>query len=353
MSWTVVQASGLAAYLPRWHALHAECDGSPLLAADFLAAALEALGSGDELLAWYEEAGLTRVMTVVVPSRCGRWNTFQPPQAPVGFWLQRDSCSPERFIPGLLRSLPGTAMVLGITQCDPMLLPRPDDSARARTLDYIDTARISLAPGFEAYWNARGKNLRSNLKKQRKRLQQEGCATHLQVSRAPLEMAGAVADYGMLETNGWKAAAGSAVSVDGRQGRFYQTMLEAFARRGAARVYRYWIGERLAAMDLCIEGGGCVVVLKTAYDESLGGTLSPALLMREEACRDLFGDGRFERIEFYGRVMEWHLRWTDEVRTMYHLNSYRWPGLARLHALAARRPAHAGAPAGGTNQDLG
>ena len=120
-------------------------------------------------------------------------------------------------------------------------------------------------------------------------------------------------------------------------------MLEAFARRGAARVYRYFIGERLAAMDLCVEGGGCVVVLKTAYDESLGGTLSPALLMREEACRDIFEDGRFERIEFYGRVMEWHRRWTDEIRTMYHLNSYRWPVLARLHALAAQRQALAAA----------
>jgi hypothetical protein len=29
--------------------------------------------------------------------------------------------------------------------------------------------------------------------------------------------------------------------------------------------------------------------------------------------------------------MEWHLRWTDEVRTMYHVNYYRWPGLRRLH----------------------
>jgi hypothetical protein len=36
-------------------------------------------------------------------------------------------------------------------------------------------------------------------------------------------------------------------------------------------------------------------------------------------------------------VMEWHTRWTDEIRTMYHLNGYRWPVLGRLHALAARR----------------
>jgi len=59
--------------------------------------------------------------------------------------------------------------------------------------------------------------------------------------------------------------------------------------------------------------------------------------MREDATRGLFDEARFERIEFYGRVMEWHTRWTDEIRTMYHLNGYRWPVLGRLHALAARR----------------
>jgi hypothetical protein len=84
-------------------------------------------------------------------------------------------------------------------------------------------------------------------------------------------------------------------------------------------------------------------VLKTAYDESIGNGLSPALLMREEATRAIFGAGRVARIEFYGRVMEWHLRWTDEVRVMYHLNAYRWPWLGRLRALVAgRRPPAAG-----------
>jgi hypothetical protein len=109
-------------------------------------------------------------------------------------------------------------------------------------------------------------------------------------------------------------------------------MLEALCRRGAGRVYRYFFDERLVAMDLCVEDEHSIVVLKTAYDESVPKQLSPTLLMREEATRALFDEGRLGRIEFYGRVMEWHLRWTDEVRTMYHVNYYRWPVLRRLHA---------------------
>jgi CelD/BcsL family acetyltransferase involved in cellulose biosynthesis len=339
MSWSVVPATAFAAHAQHWRALHARGPASPLLALEFVEALLAAFGTGQEVLAWHTDGADTDAMAILAPGRFGIWHTFQPSQAPVGLWLQRGSEAPTALLPGLLSKLPGIGLAAGLTQCDPMLMARPADSATVRTIDYIRTARITIAGagGFDAYWEARGKNLRNNLKKQRNRLRQDGIETALEICTEPQQMAQAMADYGRLEGSGWKAADGTAVGAENDQGRFYRSMLEAFAARGAARVYRYRIGGQLAAMDLCVEGGGCIVVLKTAYDESLARQLSPALLMREEACRGLFEEGRFERIEFYGRVMEWHLRWTDEVRTMYHLNGYRWPGLARLHALQRGR----------------
>jgi len=36
--------------------------------------------------------------------------------------------------------------------------------------------------------------------------------------------------------------------------------------------------------------------------------------------------------------MEWHTRWSDEVRTMYHVNYYRWPFLPGIrHSLVKLR----------------
>ena len=341
MSWHLVPAREFGAHTARWRRLHADGAASPLLAADFVAALLDAFGSGRELLAWHGAGEDADVMAILAPGRAGTWHTFQPAQAPVGLWLQRGAGAATPWMPGLLRALPGLAPMLGLTQCDPMLTARPPDGPALRSIDYIRTAHISIDRDFDAYWESRGKNLRANLKKQRNRLRQEGVATDLEIWRTPALMAQAVEDYGRLEGSGWKAAGGTAVAADNPQGRFYRAMLETFAARGAASVYRYSLGGRLAAMDLCVEGGGCIVVLKTAYEESLAHQLSPGLLMREEACRSLFEEGRFERIEFYGRVMEWHLRWTDEVRTMYHLNAYRWPLLARLHMLAAQPAAHA------------
>ena len=234
---------------------------------------------------------------------------------------------------GLVRKLPGLPLVIGVTQCDPFLFPRPPGSALMQTLDYVDTARIRIEGSFDDYWAARGKNLRANLKKQRVRLAKEGYTVHMETSRAPEQMAAAVADYGLLESAGWKAQGGTAIHPDNKQGRFYCSMLEGFARRDAASVIRYCLNGKVMAMNLCIEGNGSLIVLKTTYDETVPSHLSPAFLMREETCQQMFAEQKFSTLEFYGKVMEWHLRWTDDVRTVYHVNSYRWPILLRLHTI--------------------
>ena len=351
MNWSFVPARALAEHAPEWARLHAAGAASPLLALDFVLPLLAHFAGGDELLATCRDEGQVVAMAVLSPNGRARWQTFQPAQAPIGIWLQSPGADTAALADALLRALPGLALVAALTQCDPELLPRPLDGGSVQTLDYIATARITVQGSFDEYWGGRGKNLRANLKKQRARLEREGVALRLEVVRAPEAVAAAVADYGRLESTGWKAGGGTAVHADNAQGRFYRDMLEAFCRRGAGSIYRYWFGEQLAATDLCIEGAGCIVVLKTTYDESVAGSLSPTLLMREEETRQLFDQGRIERIEFYGKVMEWHLRWTDEVRTLYHLNTYRWPALRSWHRKLQARTARKSACNGLTEQE--
>lgn len=337
MSWTVIPAARFAEHATRWQSLCDACGGHALLAADFVAPLVTQFGTGRELLAWCERGGATVAMAIVAPAGRGSWTTFQPSQAPVGLWLQKPGMDIETLMQGLMRALPGFPLVFAITQIDPAMLPRPQQTASLRTLDYIDTAKVAIAGTFDDYWNARGKNLRTNLKKQRARLAKDGVVPRLVVSRDANEVAGAIADYGRLESSGWKASQGTAVHASNEQGRYYRAMLESFCRRGAGSIYRYYFGNQLVAMDLCVEDKDSIVVLKTSYDESVPNALSPTMLMREEATRQLFDANRFTRIEFYGRVMEWHLRWTEDVRSMYHVNCYRWPGLRRLHMLLEAR----------------
>lgn len=339
MNWTFIPASRFDEVAARWDALRALGPAAPMLHSDFAATLLAAFGRGDELVATCEEAGGIVAMAVLSAQGRASWATFQPAQSPVGLWLQRPDAALPTLLSSLARALPGMALVVGVTQADPFLVPRPAASPRELASDYIDTARITVEGDVDAWWDTRGKNLRGNLKKQRNRLAAAGVATRLDVLRDPEKMALAVADYGRLESTGWKGREGTAVAPDNAQGRFYRAMLERSCRRGAGSVYRYWFGDQLVAMDLCIEESDCLVILKTAYDESVPKHYSPALLMREEACRALFAGGAIRRIEFYGKVMEWHTRWTDEVRTLYHVNHYRWPALLRLHAWLRRRGA--------------
>lgn len=337
MQWTLVPATDFAAHAETWRRLNDASLRSPLLALEFVQPLLAEFGTGKELLATCTSEGDVIAMTIMSPRRKGAWETFQPSQAPIGLWLQRADLGLQPLLEALTAKLPGLPLVLGVKQVDPWLVPRPDASASLQTVDYINTARISIRGTFDEYWAARGKNLRANLKKQRARLLKEGIAVRMETSRAPEAMAQAVADFGRLESAGWKAQGGTAIHPDNAQGRFYRSMLEGFCRRGAASVIRYWFDQQLVAMDINIEGHGCVVVLKTTYDESVPSQYSPAFLMREESCQQLFAEHKFDTLEFYGKVMEWHTRWTDEVRTLYHVNSYRWPFLLQLHTILKNR----------------
>ncbi|MGH8729708.1 MAG: GNAT family N-acetyltransferase, partial [Burkholderiales bacterium] len=165
-----------------------------------------------------------------------------------------------------------------------------------------------------------------------------GIATRLEVITELERIDEAVLDYAKLENVGWKAAGGTAIAPGNAQHRFYSEMLQRFGARNEARIYRYFFGDRLVATDLCLHSREALIILKTTYAES-EKTSSPALLMREEAFAKLFADGRTTRIEFYGKVMEWHTKWSDEIRTLFHINHYRFGWLRRIHALNPARQA--------------
>jgi CelD/BcsL family acetyltransferase involved in cellulose biosynthesis len=330
LRWRLAPLHEFKARAAQWDALVGSAHYPPFLKADFLLPALQEFGAGDERIALYGRDDQPAAMAVIRRSGRGRWETFQPSQLPLGAFVH-DGCQPlEETLQRLLQFLPGIAVMFALTQQDPDFVPRPPDTSHLRSLDYIPTARVVVETSFDGYWAARGKNLRTNVKRQLAKLAQDKRTLRLEVVDDPDDVQDAIAEYGRLETAGWKQADGTAVAVDNAQGRFYVQMLKAFCRAGKGHIYRCRIDERIAAIDLSIEGDGVVVVLKTAYDEAFA-SISPATLMRYQYFQLLFNGGGVRRIEFYGRVMEWHRRWTQDVRMLYHINVYRSALLRTLH----------------------
>ncbi len=339
LRWTLVPLPDAAAFAPHaaaWDALQARVAGLPFLESAFLAPLLTVFGTGRERLALLGDPKAPRAAAIVTPAGTAQWATFQPSQLPLGAWLSAGGEPLEPLADGLLRALPLPALALGLTQIDSLFHPRGADNARWRGQDYIATAWVDLGGDFETYWEARGKNLRQNLKKQQKKLDTAGTVTRLECLTRPEDVAPALANYGRLEASGWKGSEGTAIAPGHPQYAFYRAMLEGFARAGRVRLYQYWFDDAVVAMDLCIESGGKIVILKTAYDEA-HKAVSPSTLMRQLQFQQLFdaaaAGGPIRRIEFYGKVMEWHTRWTADARPVYHATRYRWgwvPALKRL-----------------------
>lgn len=335
MSWTIHPISKFKEHIQRWDQLLGAFGHAVFLESAFVLPLLEEFGKDFHLMLALDQDRSDqplRAAAIVFRSGPARWETFQPSQLPLGCWMSVNKAQTlEQQAAELMRALPGFALSLSLTQLDSLLSPRPPDSARLRTQDYIETAWIEVEGDFDSYWESRGKNLRQNTKKQRNKLGSEGVITRLECLSDPTDVAQAIEDYGSLESAGWKGGDGTAVHPGNAQGRFYCKMLQNYCRLGRGRIYRYWFGDKLVSMDLCIDTGQVIIILKTAYDESYR-SVSPSTLMRQEQFQQLFEQASLGRIEFYGKVMEWHTRWSSNVRSIYHLTCFRWTWVAAAHA---------------------
>lgn len=354
LAWKNVNA-GLLAGQPTlqadWNRLNAAQVNLPFLDARAIIAALRCFGRGDERLLIASAGDTSKPVAMFVLSRrgAGQWETFQPSQLPLGAWVAEADWTALALAESLLRGPLAASLVLSITQVDPRQSPAPADGPAHVRSDYIETGWIDMAGSFDDYWALRGKNLRSNMRKQRNKLSADNADAELLEWRSASDMAPAIARYGALESAGWKSEKGTAIHPDNDQGRFYGQLMEEAAERGEAVIYEYRLGGRTAAMHLCLRRDAEIVILKTTYDESIDKSLSPAFLLHQEELQRLFGEGQTRRLEYYGRLMEWHTRWTDNKRTLYHLTCYRWPWLKKLKQVISARSSPA-ADAAGENQ---
>lgn len=337
MDWTLHPISTLANWLEQWEQLNCHAGNSVLLSAKFIRPLVECFAPQDARLAVCRSADAVVAMAVITPDKHKGWNTFQPSQAPIGLWLQAPELDTESLVQRLLPRLPGLKWVFSVTQQDPELLSRPTDSPSFAAMDYIQTARLRTQGDFEEYFGQRSKNHRQNLRRQRNRLEREGIVTRLEAVTNPEQISDCIREYGRLESSGWKQKLDTAIHIDNSQGRFYSALLREFMTAGQAVIYRYWYNDDLVAMDLAICHADTMVILKTTYDESIT-TSSPGVLMHQEIFQSLFASDTIHTVEFYGKLMEWHQKWSDDIRTMYHLTYYSWQAHLAKKTLEITRP---------------
>lgn len=307
-----------------WTDLNRSGRDLPILDWEFFRTCLEYFGNGLERFVHAQLPDGSRVAAIVRRRGATQWETFQPSQGPLGAVIGSNSIDSETVGRALLRALPGPALSLGIWQQDPTLVTRSANTALVRSLDYITTGRFQAPIDFDAYWSARGANLRQNLQKQQNRLAREGRRAEVRILSSPEDVAEGITEYARLESAGWKAGLGTALVPGNHQTSFYRDLMRRYAARTEALVLQLIVDGRLVASDLCLTRADTLIIAKTTHDES-DRKLSAALLMRRLALPILCARrSRPLTVEFYGPMMDWHTKWAEEVRTLYHVNAYRW-----------------------------
>ena len=336
LKWLITSTTRFGEFTREWDALVQRNGYPPFMQSRFVGPACELFLEGKHRFVLATDEDKPVAAGILVQLDTWRWSSFQPSQLPMGAWLTAREQPLDDLLAALGRSLPGVPVMLSITQQDPLAVVRPERSPRLDTIDYIATACVDIGGSFEEFWEARGKNLKQNLRKQRRKIEGEGRKLTFEAATTKDRVAAMLIDFGALESRGWKSKDGTAIAPDNAQGRFYARVLESFAETNEAFCCALKLDGAPIAVDLCIRDAESMVILKTTYDETMKA-LSPGQLLHLDTFRQLFSLPGLKRVEFFGRVMEWHTRWTEQSRTLYHANFYRWPWLQTLHRLRRSR----------------
>ena len=159
MNWHLYPIAEFKQYSDGWDRINKQGVDTPLLSSDFVTPLLNYFSNSNDKLAIHGDCQNPDAMAVVTKAKFGVWETLQPSQSPLGLWLDK-TISTSLLLSQLRKDLPFPTLLFGVTQQDPDLLSRPDKSSGLSTLDYIQTARVTLNGSFQDYWSRRGKSLR-------------------------------------------------------------------------------------------------------------------------------------------------------------------------------------------------
>jgi hypothetical protein len=330
MPWQSCKAvTHFEAFRPTWDDLNKRRYGSnPYFDGRFVACLLRHFGTGDEELWIHKTNDTVDAALITNKMRAGVEGLFAPVQAQIAPVLAE---RPE-LLWTLFRRFSATSVALDLLGQDPefSVVFALDESDSLRKQQHALTVGIDVDGRFEDYWAGRGKKLRSNLQRYQNRVAKAGHVSRFDHHSSPDAVAGAFVRYAELEGAGWKAKAGTQISLDNAQGRFYSDVLRAFAETDNAVAYELYLDERLVASRLCIRSDDMLIMLKTTYDETLSSFAVGRLLLFE-VLRHEFTTKRVKRIEFYTNATADQVSWSTRQRPISHITLYRYGWVGRLH----------------------
>ncbi len=178
---------------------------------------------------------------------------------------------------------------------------------------------------------------RSDLRRARRRAEALGSVAAEVALPAAEDVAAVLDEFYEVEAAGWKGEEGTALVNDPDRRRFFDEYARTAAADGSLRVAALRIAGETAAMQLAVEQGRRLWLLKIGYDERFA-RCSPGTLLLLETLRWAF-DAELEAVELLGRRETWTRLFTDEARGCVAMYAYpaTLRGVGSLASDAARQ----------------
>ncbi len=334
MNWTLAPCSEFANHAQAWSQLNRSTMNLAFFEPEFVAPLIEHFFDSDEQFVFAYDGEELVFAGFFKPKGKGQWMTAMPSQCPLGLMLHKGDRVEESWIKQLCDTLPGPVLMLDLLQVDSKFSVFVPEE-RFEKQPYITTGNRPIPDDFDEYFKSLGKNMRQNYNKVINRAERAEDKLSTQKVSTPEEVDQAIIKYGEIESQGWKAEEGTAISPDNTQGRFYRQALTELAKAGKACCWYYLINDEIVAVDLCIQQDDCLIILKTTYNEDFNKQ-SPALMLKIEMLKhysENIESEQIRNIEFYGKAMEWHKRLDSTLREIEHVTYYpnKWvKGMVKL-----------------------
>jgi CelD/BcsL family acetyltransferase involved in cellulose biosynthesis len=217
------------------------------------------------------------------------------------------------------------------------------DAARAagyrRTMRIVRSPYVAVDGDHDAYVRGRRRSFASDLRRRRRRLEEEGPVTL--VGAQDGEDGRRLLDR-LVTLEAMRRRDGTAIAGHASTRRFYGEVAAWAGARGTLRMLALCLGGRPLAVLLGVEESGVLWLLKGGYDPRYA-RFSPGQLVLGDAISQAFAAG-LSRVELGSGTEPYKLQWTDAVRDRVTVHAYAptvagslcWIAAARGRPLAER-----------------
>lgn len=304
--------SGFEPVAAEWDQLARATGASPFLRPGWIRAWWNSFGCGSlEILAAYRGDRLSGVLPISRKRRSvhspTNWHT--PVYGPVA----ADEQAEAALARALLASRPRRVTLEFLPHRDECSVPGLNGAYRHAERIVLRSPYVAIEGDWESYRAGRSKNLRSGLRRTRRRLEEHGDVSFdFWEGGDDLELR--LAEGFRLEGSGWKEQGGTAIESSEQTRRFYENVAWWAAGSGMLRLAFLRVGDRPVAFDMGVELDGVHYALKGGYDPEFR-KLGPGRLLTESMLRHCFERG-LHSYEFGGGEDSYKLRWSETRREL-------------------------------------